>query len=614
MCGIAGIISTNGKPVDADALARARHAIAHRGPDGDGDWISPDKSCGFAHARLAILDTTERADQPMSTADGHFTIIYNGEIFNFLEIRQDLAARGVAFHTESDTEVLLQAYIAWGEEMLPRLNGMWALAIRDNRSGAVFFARDRFGIKPFLYSESGGCFAFASEIRGLLALDFVPRDLEKPVVERLLFDPFGVEGSSYTIHRAIRRLPGGHCGVLRDGLFSTRRWWVTADHFSERPKTLDAASEQFRALFFESTKLRMRSDVRIGTCLSGGFDSPAVTSAMARIANDRTVGHERESDDWRHAFIGGMSGLDQDETARALVAAEYAGVTPHVIDLADDDPLALVDSVLEAQDEVYISLIAAPWRIYQAVRAAGVRVTLDGHGADEMIGGYRQQGASLKFMLRNLIGDQAGRAGTAKALGDTIKRLDLKRTGCDFMRRGGLSSPERLPIAAYGDRLPEHYDRFDARLYAMFHATVLPTILRNFDRISMAHGIEVRMPFMDWRLVTFAMGLPGTMKSADGYTKLVAREAMKGLMPEAIRSNRTKLGFNSQMPEWLNGALGKWALKQLATPHAAFDDIVDRAALAARVEGLNRKRGWTWENSGRLWPYINLKWYCDRRC
>jgi asparagine synthase (glutamine-hydrolysing) len=614
MCGIAGIISTDGKPVDPAELARARQAISHRGPDGAHDWISADASCGFAHARLAILDTGERADQPMSTTDGHLTIVYNGEIFNFLEVRQELVAKGIAFHTESDTEVLLQAYVAWGEAMLPRLNGMWAFAIRDNRSGTVFFARDRFGIKPFLYTENAGRFAFASEMRGLLALDFVPRDLDTAVTERLLFDPFGVEGSSYTIHQAIRRLPGGHCAVLRDGRFTTRRWWVTADHLGEPPKTLGAAAEQFRDLFFESTKLRMRSDVRIGTCLSGGFDSPAVASAMARIADDGAASHEREADDWRHAFIAGMSGLDQDETARALIAAEYAGVTPHVLDLAGDDPLALVDAVLEAQDEIYISLIAAPWRIYQAVRAAGVRVTLDGHGADEMIGGYRQQGASLKFMLRNLVGDQAGRTGVATAIGDTLKRLDLKRTGCDFLRRGGLTSPERLPIAAYDDRLPDYYDRFDSRLYAMFHATVLPTILRNFDRISMSHGIEVRMPFMDWRLVTFAMSLPGTMKSADGYTKLVAREAMTGFMPEAIRSNRTKLGFNSQMPEWLNGPLGTWALRQLATPHGAFDAIVDRAALATRVEGLNRSLGWTWENSGRLWPYINLKWYCDRRC
>jgi asparagine synthase (glutamine-hydrolysing) len=197
---------------------------------------------------------------------------------------------------------------------------------------------------------------------------------------------------------------------------------------------------------------------------------------------------------------------------------------------------------------------------------------------------------------------------------ELAKLAALRMDSCYFLRGSAFSPPERVPIAAADDDLPKGSSGLDRRLYRMFHCSVLPTILRNFDRLSMAHGVEVRMPFMDWRLVTYTLALPSYMKVTTSQTKIVARDAMAGLMPETIRTGSRKVGFNSQMPFWLNGKLGQWSERLLSTPHDVFDAVVDRTALRARVTELTYGGRWTWTSAGRLWPYINMKWYLDRKC
>lgn len=614
MCGIAGLVAAPGERVDIGQLRAMAAAIAHRGPDGEGIHSFANDRAAFVHRRLAIIDPEARSDQPMHTADGNHTIVFNGEIFNFVELRIELEGLGHRFTTESDTEVLLAAWREWDTEMLPRLNGMWALVVRDNRDGTLFLARDRFGIKPLLYASRGGRFAFASEMRALLTLPWARGDVDRDVARRVLFDPFGVEGSEYSLFPAIRRIPGGHWGRLdAQGNLIVRRWWRTVDNLRDVPSTLKGAADEFRELFFASTRLRMRSDVPIATCLSGGFDSSAVVNTMARIADEHGGANVRQASDWRHAFVASFPGLAHDETAEARLAASAAGVTPSLFDLSNDDPLAAVDPVMESLDDIYISLPSAIWQIYRAVRRGGAVVTLDGHGADEAFGGYRAAGKPLNHMIRNLLGNGAGRGAVVAGLSEFAKLQNARAKGAMYLRGATLMPPPALPIASQDDQLPASWSNFDRRLYGMFHSTTLPTILRNFDRLSMAHGVEIRMPFMDWRLVTFIMSLPPQFKEAGGLTKLVAREAMTGIVPEAIRASPRKVGFNSQMPDWMNGALGKWSAAQLAGPlHPVFEELVDVPALRARIDTLNARGGWDWYRSDRLWPYLNLNWYLTR--
>ena len=610
MCGIAGILVNNPADLDRADLSRLAAALTHRGPDGEGVWISSDGRAGLVHLRLAIIDTSERGHQPMQSADGNHTIVYNGEIFNFLELRAELEALGSQFRSDSDTEVVLEAWRHWGEAMLDRFNGMWALVIRDNRSGDVFLARDRFGIKPLLYSQSGGRFSFASEMRALRSLPYIDGAISQSVAKRLLFDPFSIEGSESTLLGSIRRVPGGHFAWLRKGQLNVKRWWRTSDHLVQVPSSREEQAARFRELFFDAVRLRLRSDVSVGTCLSGGFDSSAIACAMAYVAAD-TQPHLREAADWRHAFIASFPGQSNDETPEAMEAAAYAGVTPHVLSFEDKDPLAQIDTILADLDDVYIGLPTAPWQIYQELRSSNTLVSLDGHGADELMGGYRQAGQSFGFALRNQAARLAQGSLAIQHVIDSAKLATLSVRGLNFLRGHTLIAPRPPALPSDSDILPVHWGPLNRRLYRMFHGTVLPTILRNFDRLSMAHGVEVRMPFMDWRLVTYVMSLPDDAKSEDGRTKAVARNAMAGFMPESIRMARRKVGFNSPMPEWLNGTLGQWAASLLSRPETQFDELVDRDALLLRVNSLNASRGWDWERCGRLWPYLHLKWYFE---
>ena len=610
MCGLAGIFNTDGRPVEQRALKAMTDAIAHRGPDGDGFWLSPDRGCGLGHRRLAIIDIDARADQPMLTPDGRHAMVFNGEIYNFLEVRAELEAKGHRFTTESDSEVLLASWREWGEAMLPRLNGMWAFAIYDVASRELFVARDRFGVKPLLYSWDGRRFAFGSENRALLALDGTDRTIDADIARRAVFDPFTIEGTDRTLYRGMHRLPAGH--MLRVGPQGLRisRWWRTVDHLVAAPSSLAAAADEFWDRFQSAVKIRMRSDVPIGSCLSGGFDSSAIVATMRHIAEDPSLGHQRQSESWRHAFIASFPGMSNDETADGRLAASYAGIEPTVLDFSQDRPAEHLEAVLDTMEDIFIGLPTAVWKTYRAVADGGIRVSIDGHGADEMMGGYRQGGRDLQFKLRNLLGNASGRAPFVSVVNDQIKVQFLRRNAYYFLR--GVAAPRRFPTVMEQDTLPADWGLVNKRFYHMFHATVLPTLLRNFDRLSMAHSVEVRSPFLDWRVATFVLSLPDDMKNSAEYSKLVAREGMRGRMPESIRSAKRKVGFGSQMPEWLNGGLGAWMLDRLATPHDGFDALVDRPRLVERVKALNATQGWDWESAGRLWPYANLKWIMER--
>jgi asparagine synthase (glutamine-hydrolysing) len=610
MCGIAGIVNIRGQAVEQAEIERLTDLIAHRGPDGAGYWFSAEGNVALGHRRLAIIDPGPGGYQPMLSSDGRHVIIFNGEIYNFLELRRELEELGASFRTQSDTEVILAAWRIWQEGMLSRFNGMWALAIFDTQSRDLFLARDRFGIKPLLFAMSPQRLVFASEQRALVRSGLIASSIDIDVARRLMLDAFGVEGSERTLCREVRRLQAGHFMWLRDGRIEIRRWWCTLDYLPTVPNTEAEKVERFGELFRDAVALRMRSDVPIGTCLSGGFDSSAVICEMA--AHAKTGMGPRDSTAWRHAFVATFPGASNDERPMAEQAAAWAQVDPTLLEIGSNDALTDLERILDDNDDVYISLPSAAWQLYRELRREKVLVSLDGHGADELMGAYLQEGQLGAFRLRNMLAGAASNSSLAKRCIDMLRMMAVRGEGYYFLRGGLRAVPAELHLAGDGDVLPREWGPLNRRLYRMFHGTVLPTILRNFDRVSMAHGIEVRMPFMDWRLVTYTMALPDASKSSDGYTKMVARRAMAGRMPESIRMGRRKVGFNSPMPEWLNGPLSGWTACLLDRKVPAFSELVDEARLRRTVARLSASKAWDWAAVGRIWPYLNIKWMMAR--
>lgn len=610
MCGIAGIVDFRGNTIEPKEISSLTNLLAHRGPNGEGTWFSADRDVALGHRRLAIIDPGAGGYQPMLSDDGRHVIVFNGEIYNFLELRRELKAQGASFRSQSDTEVILAAWQAWREGMLLRFNGMWALAIYDTQSKELFLARDRFGIKPLLYAIARDRLVFASEQRALVRSGLIRTSLDIDVARRLLLDAFGVEGSERTLCQEVRRLQSGHCLWLRQGRAEIRRWWCTIDHLPAVPKTEPERVERFRELFQDAVAIRMRSDVPIGTCLSGGFDSSAVICTMA--AHEKAGMGPRDSTSWRHAFVATFPGSLNDERPVAEEAAAWAEVNATFLEIDQTNALTNLDQILDDSDDVYIGLPSAAWSIYRELSRQNVAVSLDGHGADELMGAYFQGGQSRAFRMRNAIVGISSNSALARRGADLLRAMMIQRKGQYFLRGGLHHVPGQFSLVGDDDLLPRDWGSLNRRLYRMFHGTVLPTILRNFDRISMAHGIEVRMPFMDWRLVIYTMALPETSKTSDGYTKVIARRAMENRMPESIRMGRRKVGFNSPMPEWLNGPLSAWTTSLLDKKVPAFAELVDESALRATVSHLTASKRWGWEAVGRIWPYLNMKWMLAR--
>lgn len=648
MCGIAGIINLDTSPVGQHTIDRFTDSLAHRGPDGRGVWRQDSQGVALGHRRLSILDRSEGGHQPMSYAHGRYWISFNGEIFNFLEIRDELSKLGYAFASESDTEVILAAYDRWGPEMLLRFNGMWAFAIYDVQERLLFMSRDRFGIKPFHFLQTPKIFAFASELKSFRVLEGYQPAIDMETAAVFLATHTGVEATSRTMLAGVQRLQGGHYAILKGGQLTVTRWWNTLDHLVDVPATLEEQAEQFSALFEDAVKLRMRSDVPTGSCLSGGFDSTSVVCALARIG--RQNGHSRQSPDWQQTFIATFPGCLNDERAAAEEVVRYARVRGNFIPMTEVDALPDLEKMLDDFDDVYPWLSSVIWKVYRELRRARVVVSLDGHGADELMGAYKASDYLLMEQAPSWLRDPRQNMrlletymGDLKASGEKLSRMDwwgrvLRATLLhhrDFgpvrkvagglrrrtrgvlagkLGRGSLRASVFKPSGGFTlvgaqDQLPDHWGRLNRELYTQFHSTTLPTVLRVYDRLSMAHGIEVRMPFMDWRLVSLVMSLPAESKIGGGLTKRVAREAMRGKIPESIRSTRVKIGFNSPMPEWFAGPLAEWALDLLGSEGSRNHPLIDAPKLAELFRRRKGSTGWTWGNCTNAWSALHYLWF-----
>ena len=559
MCGITGVWNLDGRPISREELIRFTNQIAHRGPDGWDIHVDESASLGFGHRRLAIIDLNT-GDQPMSFADGRYWIVFNGEIYNFVELKKELENLGYQFKTESDTEVILAGYDKWGEDFQFKLNGMWAMAIWDSRERKLFLSRDRFGVKPMIYFFDGKRFAFASEMKAFLGLDGFHPEFAPSLLAASLETPSLVEGAEDCLLLGLKNLLGGYCMTLTaDGHLTLRRWWNTLDHLPEVPSDYEEQVIRYRELFLDACRIRMRSDVPIGTALSGGLDSSSVLSSMSYIrrSGDTTM---RMAHEWQKAFIGTYPGKVIDERNYADEVIRQTGVQPIYCEMNAGMYLEHFHEVLY-QLENLSDIHLGPWYVHKKQRENGVVVTIDGHGGDEALGGYTwhvfaamhdARKNPVRWLQLASIRNQMSITHTLGSYANAIKNAGEKYLGKQD-NSAWLSvqtSMLELPVKNADKTRLAGFDQLYQTLYADFHYQHLPSVLRNFDRLSMAHGVEVRSPLMDWRLVTYAFALPANRKIGAGYTKRILRDAMRGIIPDAIRERTKKMGFPNLDEGW----------------------------------------------------------------
>ncbi len=602
MCGIFGHIG----PISKQLAAHCTDILAHRGPDGSGLWQGEGITLG--HRRLSILDLSDQGRQPMSYAGGRYWISYNGEIYNFLEIRTDLEKRGHRFHSESDTEVILAAYTEWREECLLKFNGMWALAIWDDREKTLFLSRDRFGKKPLFYAMLPSGFAFASEMKALFPLlsEVRPNVLLIKDTRRI----FQYERSEECLIEGIKRFPAGHYGWWKEGKLALHRWWCTLDHLQEVPSRYEEQVEQFRSLVVDACRLRMRSDVPIGTALSGGLDSSSTISVMAHLGRGEKL--RRFSEDWQHAFVACFPGTPLDESHYARMVTDHLGIEATFLSI---DPLKAIDHLydyLYLFEEIYITSPIPFMLTYGAMHKQGVKVTLDGHGSDELFGGYPSNHI-------NALVDAGLNIAKVKMILDTYYdsyprdsaqfRL-LPRGLLWFLWHGRRMAKKVLQHSPKSgvDNTHYHWHKFDAlnkTLYSAVHENVLPTLLRNYDRYSMANGVEIRMPFMDHRIVTLAFSLPWTSKIRKGFSKAIVRDAVSPYMPREVAYRKSKIGFNSPIVDWMKGPLKSFFLDIINSGSFKSSDLIDPKLVAEKINQVIKNPNSTFSMGERAWTHIS---------
>ena len=583
MCGIFGYIGN----IEKNQAQACLDTLSHRGPDGWGLWQEEGATLG--HRRLAILDLSENGKQPMSYADERYWITFNGEIYNFLEIRQELRTLGHSFKSDSDTEVILAAFLQWGEKTLLKFNGMWAFAIWDKKERKLFFSRDRLGKKPFYYFVNEKVFAFASEMKALTPL--------LPKVEanrKILSDTqhiFYYESTDQCLIQGIKRLPAGHFGIWQDGRISLTRYWNTLDHLVLVPKTYEEQVEVFRDLFLDACKIRMRSDVKIGTALSGGLDSSSTISAMAHIAGQ--AGGDRVNQDWQHAFVASFPGTPLDETVFAKQVVDYLGIQATYLNVDAGKAVNKLYDYLYLFEDIYHTSPLPFMLLYKAEKDNGVTVTLDGHGADELFGGY---GSDVLHLLHDTWLNPQDSIKVIETfyqsnLQDGVQFQQLPPKSLFYLKMWLKNGVKKLINYRNVSRDENHakwkeLSYFAQKLYLATHETVLPTLLRNYDRYSMASGVEIRMPFLDHRILSYAFSLPWQAKVQDGYTKKIIRDAMSPFMPKDIAYRKSKVGLNSPVVDWAKGPMKEFFLETINSRAFKDSTFIDQAKTKGLVEKL----------------------------
>ncbi|OGW48167.1 MAG: asparagine synthase (glutamine-hydrolyzing) [Nitrospirae bacterium RBG_13_41_22] len=596
MCGIAGIYNFNNEAVPVESLKRMIDIMRHRGPDDEGFMQFGSKSeatspvvvtsmnspftfhlspynIGFGHCRLAIIDLSEAGHQPMCNEDGTIWITYNGEIYNYLELGQDLKSKGHIFKSKTDTEVIIHAYEEWGINCIQKFNGMWAFAVWDAPKKRLFCARDRMGIKPFYYYIDKERFLFASEIKALLVNPFIDRRPNDKIIWDYLVNEY-VDHTENTFFSDIKQLLPAHYLLIENKDLSIYRYWDLEPNTTLSDITDAETARQFYELFEDAVCLHLQSEVPLGTCLSGGLDSSSIVCMVNKLlfsnglANKELIGEQQKTfsscfEDKRfdeRDFI-------QEVVRQTKVQARY--VFPDGTDLLDS-----MDTMIWHQDEPFPSVrLLSQWCVMELARENGITVLLDGQGGDELLAGYHFFFQPyFEYLLKTT---------QLKRLVEEIKfhsklhnqpKLPIIKDLLRFIIPGRFLELRKYILNKIGNNEnPNSWinkdfsrqcenktigpsplnDPFKACIYKYLTKYRLPSLLRYEDRNSMAFSLEARVPFLDYRLVEFIFSLPNTQIIRNGMTKYVLRNAMKTLIPEIIRNRTDKMGFVVPESYWL---------------------------------------------------------------
>jgi asparagine synthase (glutamine-hydrolysing) len=656
MCGITGIINSEGNINSAAYIQEMTDALRHRGPDDEGfacfqsagqdvrvyggkdtprnvydanlvytpsvpfsDQEHDTVLLALGHRRLSIIDLSPGGHQPMCTSNRRYWIVYNGEIYNYLELKEELLKEGYSFSSRSDTEVLLTAYVHWGEDVLKRLVGMFAFAIYDRQEESLFLARDFFGIKPLYYTIWPGGFAFASEIKALILLPHIRRKANPQRVYEYLRFGF-IDHGAETLISEIKQLPAAHyTRTALDKKHSPRpvRYW-DIDITANSGLSFDAAARKIKDLFVKNVALHLRSDVPIGAALSGGIDSSSIVMSMRKVQT-------RSLDLNTFSFIAENSVVNEEKWVDLI--GKEAGATVHKVKISPDELLSDLDNLIYCQDEPFGGTsIYAQYRVMRLAKEKGIKVMLDGQGADEMLGGYRPYlAAKLGSLVRKFEWLKACQLLLKiRRYDDYTLRSILIQTGAYFlplslqafarMLVGKDFVPpwlerkwfvEREVTVAYkeknltGDILREE-------LYRSLMEQLLILLLRYEDRNSMAFSIESRVPFLTPDLASFILSLPEDyIINVQGRSKSIFRKAMRGIVPDAILDRSDKIGFATPEKRWLKH-LRPWVETVLHSDAAKRIVFLNTAAMERVWQDVFHGRK---EFDFTVWRWINfIRW------
>ncbi len=536
-------------------------SLAHRGPEEEGFWTNGNNSVAFGHRRLCIIDTSKAAAQPMHLAN-RYTIIYNGEIYNYPEVKKELEAKGHRFQSQSDTEVILVAYAEWGADCLQRFDGAFAFAIWDEMEQTLFAARDRFGEKPFFFFYDEEKLVFASEIKALWEMG-----IDKEVNQSMLYNFLTIgytsnpSDSGETFYNNIHKLPAANYltySPVKNQLHLHHYWSVATEINTTISE--DEAVQQFSHLFSDSIHKRLRSDVAIGTSLSGGLDSSSIVAYCAS---------ETASQYTHKCFTASFNGFEKDETSYALLVAKQYGLEHHLTIIETTEVVALMDKVMLQQDEPFSSAsVLAQYKVFELAKQAGVTVLLDGQGADEVLAGYNKYYKwRWQELYRNKKLSHSGELSAARVLGNTESFSIKNKVAAllsDFtasllqsqMAKQAFNQPALARDFAFSNKQNSYYSLpatpdLNGALYYNTFVNGLEELLRLADRNSMANSVEVRLPFLQHRLVEFLFTLPPHFKIHQGWSKWLLRKAVDDKLPKEIVWRRDKVGYEPPQKQWM---------------------------------------------------------------